>query len=265
MHKNKKIIICKFNLKNKCKFGEKCKHRHLSLNELNDIIYQYEELKQENKVLKLNFNEKCQELSNLRKKCCDVTYSNDYTPVKPLYNSFFKSNERSNETKTTHRTLKYVNPRIKTDHLTHDIGNNETNPEQIRQICLDIMKPMQDQLDKNKFDIAEQRDALNKVKIQITDLGEKIDNKLDALDKSLANKVETLEKTFNTFEKQLSAKIVTMENTMTTNIQTAQFSIIGSIENLFKTHSLNLNKASSSTPSVSMIGQLQNNNLTPMG
>ena len=77
MHQNKKIIICKFNLKKKCKFGEKCRHRHLSLNELNDIIYQYEELKQENKVLKLNFNEKCQELSNLRKKCCDVTYSND--------------------------------------------------------------------------------------------------------------------------------------------------------------------------------------------
>ena len=25
MHKNKKIIICKFNLKNKCKFGEECK------------------------------------------------------------------------------------------------------------------------------------------------------------------------------------------------------------------------------------------------
>jgi len=37
MHENKKIIICKFNLKNKCQFGEKCKFRHISINELNDI------------------------------------------------------------------------------------------------------------------------------------------------------------------------------------------------------------------------------------
>jgi len=172
------------------------------------------------------------------------------------------------------KILKYVNPRIKTDHLMHGTGNNETNPDQIRQICMDIIKPMQVQLDKNKIDIEEQRDMLNKVKIQITDLGEKMDNKVDALDKSLTNKVENLEKTctirFDTFEKAVSAKMDTVEktlenatNTMTTNIQAAQFSIIGSIENLFKAHSLNTNKASSSTPSASTIGQLQNNNLTP--
>ena len=46
-HANKKIIICKFNLKNKCKFGEKCKIRHLNVNELNDILTKFECLKQE--------------------------------------------------------------------------------------------------------------------------------------------------------------------------------------------------------------------------
>ena len=38
MHKNKKIIICKFNLKYKCKLGEKCKFKHLNINELNEIL-----------------------------------------------------------------------------------------------------------------------------------------------------------------------------------------------------------------------------------
>ena len=44
----KKIIICKFNLKNKCQFSEKCKLRQLSINELNDILNKMEDLKQEN-------------------------------------------------------------------------------------------------------------------------------------------------------------------------------------------------------------------------
>ena len=58
MHKNKKITICKFNLKNKCKFGEKCKFRHLNIDELNDILNKFEDLKEENQSLKKNLTEK---------------------------------------------------------------------------------------------------------------------------------------------------------------------------------------------------------------
>ena len=47
MYRNKKIIICKFNLKNKCKLGEKCKFKHFNINELNDILNKFEGLKQE--------------------------------------------------------------------------------------------------------------------------------------------------------------------------------------------------------------------------
>ena len=46
MHSNK-IIICKYYLKNKCKFRKKCKFRHLSVNKMNDILKKYEELKRE--------------------------------------------------------------------------------------------------------------------------------------------------------------------------------------------------------------------------
>ena len=62
MHKNKKIIIiCKFNLKNKCKF------RHLNVSELNDILNKFKSLKNENESLKLDLKEKYQKISNLKK------------------------------------------------------------------------------------------------------------------------------------------------------------------------------------------------------
>ena len=90
MDKNKKIIIiCKFNLKNKCKFGEKCKFRHLNLSELSDILNKFESLKNENESLKLDLKEKYQKISNLEKKYGDVT-NLEKTSQKPLYNSLFK-------------------------------------------------------------------------------------------------------------------------------------------------------------------------------
>ena len=86
----KKIIICKFNLKNKCQFGEKCKFKHLSINALNEILNKFEDIKQENVSLKRNLKEKLKMISNLDKDSCDVTNNNVKELDKPLYNSFFK-------------------------------------------------------------------------------------------------------------------------------------------------------------------------------
>jgi isochorismate synthase EntC len=97
MHKNKKIIICKFNLKNKCKLGEKCKFKHLNINELNEILNKFEGLKQEYESLKKNFKENGEKLSNLDKKLCEVTDNNINTFSKPLYSSFFKENKHLND------------------------------------------------------------------------------------------------------------------------------------------------------------------------
>ena len=72
----KKIIICKFNLKNKCQFGEKCKFKHLSLNAMNEILNKFEDIKQENVSLKRNLKEKLKMISNLDKDSCDVTNNN---------------------------------------------------------------------------------------------------------------------------------------------------------------------------------------------
>ena len=85
---NKKIIICKFNLKNKCKFGEKCKFRHLNIDELNDILNKFEELKQEIESLQKNLTEKCEKLSNFDKSFCDVTSINVNALSKPLIIAF---------------------------------------------------------------------------------------------------------------------------------------------------------------------------------
>jgi hypothetical protein len=89
-HAKKKIIICKFNLKNKCQFGEKCKFKHLSINALNKILNEFEDTKQENVSLKRNLKEKLKMISNLDKDSCDVTNNNVKELDKPLYNSFFK-------------------------------------------------------------------------------------------------------------------------------------------------------------------------------
>jgi hypothetical protein len=97
--KKKNIIICKFNLNNKCKFEEKCRFQHISVNELNDIINKYQDLKQENASLKLMLKEKSLKLSNLEKKSCDVTTDNVHALVKPSYNSFFKTNNFSDQPK----------------------------------------------------------------------------------------------------------------------------------------------------------------------
>jgi len=66
IHTKKKIIICKFYLKNKCQFGEKCKFRHIGVSELNDILNKFEDLKQENTSLKRNLKDKNIKLSNLK-------------------------------------------------------------------------------------------------------------------------------------------------------------------------------------------------------
>jgi len=99
MHSKKNIIICKFNLKNKCKFGEKCHFKHLNIDELNDILNKFEDLKQKYDSLEKNFKEKYGKQSNLDKTVCDVIKNNINKTSKPLYNSFFTKSKHLTDTK----------------------------------------------------------------------------------------------------------------------------------------------------------------------
>ncbi len=69
------------------------------MNELNDILNKHQDLKQENVSLKLMLKEKSLKLSNLNKKSCDVTIDNVHAFTKPSYNSFFKTNNFSDQLK----------------------------------------------------------------------------------------------------------------------------------------------------------------------
>jgi len=94
MHIHRKIIIFKFNLKNKCKYGDKCKFRHINVHEVNEILSELEDLRRENKSLKSNLKEKCLEINNLNIMHYDVTDSTVHALKKPLISSLLKNDIR---------------------------------------------------------------------------------------------------------------------------------------------------------------------------
>ena len=116
----KKIIICKFNLKNKCKFGDKCKFLHLNVNELNNIICELEVLKLENQSLRSNLKVKCQEIENLNKKYCDVTNDSVHALLKPAYNAFFKINDQKELNKNDLCNQKNSKEHVKYENIDKD-------------------------------------------------------------------------------------------------------------------------------------------------
>jgi hypothetical protein len=126
----KKIIICKFNLKNKCQFGEKCKFQHLSIDALNEILNKFEDIKQENVSLKRNLKEKLKIISNLNKESCDVTKNNVKDLDKPLYNSFFKEISKDQ----SKSKIKLVQKRKNNDKVEREDINLYENSESMYQL-----------------------------------------------------------------------------------------------------------------------------------
>jgi hypothetical protein len=172
MHANKKIIICKFNLKNKCKFGEKCKFRHLNVNELNDILTKFEGLKQEYESLKRNFRENFEKLSNLDKNVGDVTNNGVNALSKPLYNSFFKENKHisynTNKSSQTIRNKKITNDDNESmdQKLTNNKSNVKRNGLNIEKIHYENeydnkLKALEEQIKSNKQDLLYKINDLN--------------------------------------------------------------------------------------------------------
>ncbi len=142
----------KINLKNKCKFGEKCKFRHLKVNELNEILHEYEDLKWEVMSLKSQLKEKCLQLNDLTKKNCDVTNNHIYALEKPQYSSFFKHTKCTNSNSTNEKTRNVYSKRKLT---RNNIGEDDSVMVEIEEQLkyfkeeLETQKKFNDEIAKN--------------------------------------------------------------------------------------------------------------------
>ena len=123
MHTNKKITICKFHLKNKCQSGEKCKFRHLSVNELNDIFTKFKDLKQENTSLKRDLKDKCIKLRNV---------DSEESGIDDEFESIDKSSVKF---KSKLKTQTDVNPKIEA--ISKNDQNNQNQHLQNKQVELE--------------------------------------------------------------------------------------------------------------------------------
>ena len=63
---SKKIKICKYNLKDKCKFGGKCNFFHIRMKEIEENLEECSKLRSENALLKTEFYKMAQENRKLK-------------------------------------------------------------------------------------------------------------------------------------------------------------------------------------------------------
>ena len=99
-----KIIICKYHLKDKCKFGSKCNFLHIQKHEIEHTLEEVIKLRSENTSLKSEFYKMVQEKRKLnhhetRNRYSEVyrVYALEKTEKKSSYSSFFK--EKTTEEK----------------------------------------------------------------------------------------------------------------------------------------------------------------------
>jgi hypothetical protein len=171
MHANKKIIICKFNLKNKCKLG------HQNVNELNDILTKFEGLKQEYESLKRNLRENFEKLSNLDKNVGDVTNNGVNALSKPLYIIVFSKKIN-------------ISAKIQINHLKRLEITKITND--------DNDESMDQMLTNNKSNV--KRNGLNIEKIHYEN---EYDNKLKALEEQIKSNKQDLLYKINDLNEQM--------------------------------------------------------------
>ena len=100
----KKIKICKYNLKEKCKFGEKCNFLHVSISEMERALEHLNFLMKENESLKTLLKKKVQEtrtFGSLESRANEFE-SNGVNAIKKVdekvsYSSHFKQKEATSE------------------------------------------------------------------------------------------------------------------------------------------------------------------------
>jgi hypothetical protein len=136
----KKILICKYHLKDKCKFGGKCNFLHIQMKEIEQNLEEVSKLRSENLLLKTEFYKIVQE--NRKLKLNESTNaSNKAYRVHALQKVKEKNYDENFEKKATYSSLfkeKRVSQRV-------ELGNkksraNESNIDQASEKNLTVIR-----------------------------------------------------------------------------------------------------------------------------
>ena len=91
MYTQKEIIICKFFIHGKCKFGRKCSYLHIKRNDLSKFFEQLNQLQTMNESLKKELSKRNQEIRELKSeksKNKQTIIDEVHTSDNRLYSSF---------------------------------------------------------------------------------------------------------------------------------------------------------------------------------
>jgi len=105
---NKKIIICKYFLKRKCKFGEDCRFEHIGTSKIAQIFEQLNYLIDENMSLKTELNKLRHEVQKSEKKTHSMKESGVHASKKRFFSSLFKTETANENSETTSNLVKAV-------------------------------------------------------------------------------------------------------------------------------------------------------------
>jgi len=133
---SKNIKICKFNLFKKCKFGDKCKFRHINADHINQMLVDLQLLKAENDLLKKAIQQKNKTTRNLKINEIEISANEVHACDNRLYSSFFKNIEPKSPLEITKRKHKRkervisISSGIEEDMDCCDQTPNESTPKQ---------------------------------------------------------------------------------------------------------------------------------------
>jgi len=186
--------ICKFNLFKKCKFEDKCKFRHINMDDINHMINELQRLRNENSSLKKQVQSNNKKMINSKSSNCDVTSNTVHASENKTYSSLFKTNE----------TELVIKPDKSETNLVNQFKEPSLLDEKIMLIIAESLKSRDAEILDLKAKMSEivlpslQKNgaAISEVQSKVVEIGEtmqknivKLTNKLNDIDSNLQTKI----------------------------------------------------------------------------
>jgi len=165
---SEKIKICKFNLFKKCKFGDKCKFKHIKIADISQMLNDLRCLKTENDLLRRMVQEKDKMTTNLKNNKSDASSNEVHACKNRLYSSFFKENELKSPAKNV---------------KSKGTVNCNDNRLDDRMDCIDP----------NRNSSERKNDSKKRSEyVDLFNINDRIDNKIEKLNAELEIKIQNL-------------------------------------------------------------------------